>query len=61
MVRDWQTSEYCQTFIPHIEDGTHRLDKGHVECVQVLGAHRVVKGQVPGVVVQQDADSSQMG
>ena len=32
-----------------------------MKCVQVLGAHRVVEGQVASVVVQQDPDSPQVG
>lgn len=32
-----------------------------MERVQVLGTHCVVEGDVTGVVVQQDADASQVG
>lgn len=61
MVRDGQASEDRQTLIPHVEDRTHGLDEGDVKCVQVLGAHRIVEGQVAGVVVQQDPNASQVG
>lgn len=60
VVWDGKASEDGQTLIPNVEHGAHGLDEGDVKCVQVLGAHGVIEGQVAGVVVQQDADASQV-
>lgn len=61
VVWDGQASEHCQTFVPHIENRADRLGEGHMESVQVLGAHSVVEGQGASVVVEQHSHAAQVG
>lgn len=61
VVRDGQSSEDCQTSIPHIKHRADRLSKGNVKCIQVLRADGVVERQGSGVVVQQNSKTPQVG
>lgn len=61
MVWDGKASYNGQALVPHCEGGAHRLREGDVEGVEVDGVQSIVEGDGTIVIVQQDADASEVG
>lgn len=60
VIWDGQSTEDCQTSVPHVEHWADWLSEADVECVQVQRTNSVVERQRSQIVIQQHPETPQV-